>query len=196
MDLEPGEVIVRAWPVTGQFHIVRWPAMLSTQADDEFLQGLAQAWSAAGVRATRSRRRRTLEREQAAESLGNAVGACPRTGGGSDAPAASGGEGERYYEAPRSNSSRSRYQARRELTARRHGQYRGRDTRRRANSTWQSLSRNTGRRRGRDRDGVPVAGAGAVDELHGGRAREAEAADGDLFAAVDEAGGRRDAGHG
>jgi 2-dehydropantoate 2-reductase len=33
VHLEPGEVIVRSWPVVGQFHIARWPASVSTQAD-------------------------------------------------------------------------------------------------------------------------------------------------------------------
>src|ERR1700734_783276 len=30
VHLEPGEVIVRSWPVAGQFHIGRWPAALRT----------------------------------------------------------------------------------------------------------------------------------------------------------------------
>src|SRR6201994_4809854 len=50
VHLEPGEVIARSWPVVGQFHIGRWPAPLRTRADDEFLQQLAQTWSAAGIR--------------------------------------------------------------------------------------------------------------------------------------------------
>ena len=28
VHLEPGEVIVRSWPVVGQFHIGRWPAQM------------------------------------------------------------------------------------------------------------------------------------------------------------------------
>ena len=28
VHLEPGEVIVRSWPVVGQFHIARWPASI------------------------------------------------------------------------------------------------------------------------------------------------------------------------
>ena len=49
VHLEPGEVIVRSWPVAGQFHIARWPASISTPADADLLTGLAQAWSAAGI---------------------------------------------------------------------------------------------------------------------------------------------------
>ena len=37
VHLEPGEVIVRSWPVVGQFHIGRWPAPLRTPADGELL---------------------------------------------------------------------------------------------------------------------------------------------------------------
>src|ERR1700757_4480121 len=48
VDLEPGEVIVRSWPVVGQFHIGRWPASLSTPADGQLLQRLAATWTAAG----------------------------------------------------------------------------------------------------------------------------------------------------
>ena len=50
VHLEPGEVIVRSWPVAGQFHIARWPASISTQADADLLTELAEAWSAAGIR--------------------------------------------------------------------------------------------------------------------------------------------------
>ena len=50
VHLEPGEVIVRSWPVAGQFHIARWPASVSTQGDADLLTGLAGTWSAAGIR--------------------------------------------------------------------------------------------------------------------------------------------------
>src|ERR1700748_324908 len=49
VHLDPGEVIVRSWPVVGQFHIARWPASVSTQADAELLTGVAEVWSAAGI---------------------------------------------------------------------------------------------------------------------------------------------------
>src|SRR6201992_4042668 len=50
VHLEPGEVIVRSWPVVGQFHIGRWPASLSTPADGQLLPRLAATWTAAGIR--------------------------------------------------------------------------------------------------------------------------------------------------
>jgi 2-dehydropantoate 2-reductase len=50
VHLEPGEVIVRSWPVAGQLQIARWPASISTQDDTDLLTGLAQTWSAAGIR--------------------------------------------------------------------------------------------------------------------------------------------------
>ncbi|MBV8177984.1 MAG: ketopantoate reductase family protein [Mycobacterium sp.] len=50
VHLEPGEVIVRSWPVVGQFHIGRWPAPLRTHADTELLQSLTETWNAAGIR--------------------------------------------------------------------------------------------------------------------------------------------------
>src|SRR6201993_4518342 len=50
VHLEPGEVIVRSWPLVGQFHIGRWPASLRTPADAQLLQGLAATWTAAGIR--------------------------------------------------------------------------------------------------------------------------------------------------
>jgi 2-dehydropantoate 2-reductase len=37
VHLEPGEVIVRSWPVVGQFHIARWPASITTPADADLL---------------------------------------------------------------------------------------------------------------------------------------------------------------
>ena len=67
VHLEPGEVIVRSWPVVGQFHIGRWPAPLRTPADDEFLQRLTQRVEHLGCPGERSRRRRTLEVQQATE---------------------------------------------------------------------------------------------------------------------------------
>src|SRR5262249_26314685 len=49
VHLEPGEVIVRSWPVAGQFHISRWPAPLSTAEDAALLTALAERWTAAGI---------------------------------------------------------------------------------------------------------------------------------------------------
>src|SRR5271166_3239694 len=50
VHLEPGEVIVRAWPVAGQFHIGRWPASISTQDDATLLSQVAETLTAAGIK--------------------------------------------------------------------------------------------------------------------------------------------------
>src|SRR5271155_4993903 len=50
VPLEPGEVIVRSWPVVGQFHIGRWPASPSTRDDAGLLLRLAATWTSAGIR--------------------------------------------------------------------------------------------------------------------------------------------------
>jgi 2-dehydropantoate 2-reductase len=50
VHLQPGEVIVRSWPVAGQFHVARWPAPLRTSADTELLGEVDTAWTAAGIR--------------------------------------------------------------------------------------------------------------------------------------------------
>lgn len=49
VHVEPGEVIVRSWPVIGQFHVSRWPASISTSADRDFLAGLQASWTSAGI---------------------------------------------------------------------------------------------------------------------------------------------------
>lgn len=50
VHLEPGEVIVRSWPVVGQFHVGRWPSSLTTSGDRQLLQWLVATWTAAGIR--------------------------------------------------------------------------------------------------------------------------------------------------
>ncbi len=50
VHLEPGEVIVRSWPVAGQFHIARWPASISTQDDATLLSQVAETLTAAGIK--------------------------------------------------------------------------------------------------------------------------------------------------
>jgi 2-dehydropantoate 2-reductase len=50
---QPGEVIVRTWPVVGQFHISRWPASAGTADDAAFLAVLAAEWDAAGINVRR-----------------------------------------------------------------------------------------------------------------------------------------------
>jgi 2-dehydropantoate 2-reductase len=49
VHVEPGEVIVRSWPVVGQFHVSRWPASIGTADDAGFLAGLQTSWNAAGI---------------------------------------------------------------------------------------------------------------------------------------------------
>lgn len=49
----PGEVIVRAWPMAGQFHVARWPASLATADDRELLDEIAAIWTSAGIRIAR-----------------------------------------------------------------------------------------------------------------------------------------------
>ncbi len=46
----PGEVIVRSWPVAGQFHVARWPAVLATPDDRELLADIESTWTPAGLR--------------------------------------------------------------------------------------------------------------------------------------------------
>jgi 2-dehydropantoate 2-reductase len=75
VHLEPGEVIVRSWPVVGQFHIARWPASVSTQADAELLTGVAEAWSAAGILVRTPDDVAPWKYNKLLSNLGNAVGA-------------------------------------------------------------------------------------------------------------------------
>lgn len=75
VHLEPGEVIVRAWPVVGQFHIARWPASLRTRDDAELLAGLAETWTAAGVRVRTPADVAPWKYNKLLSNLGNAVGA-------------------------------------------------------------------------------------------------------------------------
>lgn len=49
----PGEVIVRSWPVAGQFHISRWPSSLTTPQDAELLSDVDGGWTPAGIRIQR-----------------------------------------------------------------------------------------------------------------------------------------------
>ena len=55
VHLEPGEVIVRSWPVVGQFHIARWPASISTKGDADLLTRLARDVERRGDPRTHSR---------------------------------------------------------------------------------------------------------------------------------------------
>jgi 2-dehydropantoate 2-reductase len=75
VHLEPGEVIVRSWPVVGQFHMARWPASVSTQRDVELLTALGEAWSAAGILVRTPDDVTPWKYNKLLSNLGNAVGA-------------------------------------------------------------------------------------------------------------------------
>lgn len=144
VHLEPGEVIVRSWPVVGQFHIGRWPAPLRTPADDEFLQRLTQSWSTSGVRVNAVDDVAPWKYNKLLSNLGNAVGALSGEGADmSDVTAALRAEGEQVLRSAEiefvsfevSSAARADGPTPRAVP--------GRDTGA-SNSTWQSLSRNTG----------------------------------------------------
>ena len=73
VHLDAGEVIVRSWPVVGQFHIGRWPAGLS--ADAELLDDVNKTWTAAGVRMNVVEDIGPWKYNKLISNLGNAVGA-------------------------------------------------------------------------------------------------------------------------
>jgi 2-dehydropantoate 2-reductase len=144
VHLEPGEVIVRSWPVIGQFHIGRWPAPLRTPADDEFLQQLAETWSPAGIRVNPVDDVAPWKYNKLLSNLGNAVGALSAEGADvSGVTSALRAEGEQVLRSAEiefvsfevSNAARADGPTPRDVP--------GRDTGA-SNSTWQSLSRNTG----------------------------------------------------
>jgi 2-dehydropantoate 2-reductase len=144
VHLEPGEVIVRSWPVVGQFHIGRWPAPLHTPADVEFLQRLAQAWSASGVRVNAVDDVAPWKYNKLLSNLGNAVGALSADGAdASQVVAALRAEGEQVLRSAEiefvsfdvSTAARADGPTPRPVRGANTGP---------SNSTWQSLSRNTG----------------------------------------------------
>ena len=75
VHLEPGEVIARSWPVLGQFHIGRWPASFGTQADGDLLGRLAETWTAAGIHVRTPDDVVPWKYNKLLSNLGNAVGA-------------------------------------------------------------------------------------------------------------------------
>jgi 2-dehydropantoate 2-reductase len=144
VHLEPGEVIVRSWPVVGQFHIGRWPAPLRTPADDEFLQQLAQTWSPAGIRVNPVDDVAPWKYNKLLSNLGNAVGALSAEDADiSGVTAALRAEGEQvlrhagieFISFEVSTAARVDGPTPRSVPGSNTGA---------SNSTWQSLSRNTG----------------------------------------------------
>jgi 2-dehydropantoate 2-reductase len=78
VHLEAGEVIVRSWPVVGQFHIGRWPAGL--EGDAELLHDVNETWTAAGVRMNVVDDIGPWKYNKLISNLGNAVGALATEG--------------------------------------------------------------------------------------------------------------------
>jgi 2-dehydropantoate 2-reductase len=144
VHLEPGEVIVRSWPVAGQFHIARWPASISTQDDADLLSGLAEMWSAAGIRVRTPDDVEPWKYNKLLSNLGNAVGALAAGAADtSEVVAALRAEAERvlrhagieWVSFETSTAARADGPTIRAIPGWNTGA---------SNSTWQSLSRNTG----------------------------------------------------
>jgi 2-dehydropantoate 2-reductase len=144
VHLEPGEVIVRSWPVAGQFHIARWPASISTQDDTDLLSGLAETWTAAGIQVRTPDDVAPWKYNKLLSNLGNAVGALAAEAADISAVvAALRSEGENvlrdagieWVSFETSTAARADGPTARAVPGRNTGA---------SNSTWQSLSRNTG----------------------------------------------------
>ena len=144
VHLEPGEVIVHSWPVVGQFHIARWPASLRTPADVHWLTGLAASWTAAGIRVRTPDDVAPWKYNKLLSNLDNAVGAL--TADAADAGqvvAAVRSEGENvlrqagidFVSFETTTAARADGPTVRPVPGWNAGP---------SNSTWQSLSRNTG----------------------------------------------------
>jgi 2-dehydropantoate 2-reductase len=144
VHLEPGEVIVRSWPVAGQFHIGRWPAECSTNGDDELLHGVTETWNAAGIRVNVVDDVAPWKYNKLLSNLGNAVAALSVEGADvSQVVAAARSEGEHvlgyagieFVPFEISSAARADGPTPRPVPGSKTGA---------SNSTWQSLSRNTG----------------------------------------------------
>lgn len=144
VHLEPGEVIVRSWPVVGQFHIGRWPASLRTQTDAQMLHRLATTWTAAGIRVRVVDDVATWKYNKLLSNLGNAASALSAEGADIRqvvAEVRSEGEhvlryaGIEFVSFEISTAARADGPTPRPVPGSTTGP---------SNSTWQSLSRNTG----------------------------------------------------
>lgn len=144
VHLEPGEVIVRSWPVAGQFHIARWPASIGTRDDADFLTGLAETWSAAGIRVRTPADVAPWKYNKLLSNLGNAVGALTaEAADAGEVVAAVRSEGEKvlrhagieFVSFETSTAARADGPTIRAVPGWNAGP---------SNSTWQSLSRHTG----------------------------------------------------
>ncbi len=144
VHLEPGAVTVRSWPVAGQFHIARWPASISTPADADLLTDLADTWSAAGILVNVCDDVAPWKYNKLLSNLGNAVGALfAQSVDASELVAALRSEGEdvlhhagiEFVSFETSTAARANGPTIRPVPGWNGGA---------SNSTWQSLSRNTG----------------------------------------------------
>jgi 2-dehydropantoate 2-reductase len=144
VHLQPGEVIVRSWPVVGQFHIGRWPAQCGSAADGEVLDDVDKTWSAAGIAVRVVDDVAPWKYNKLLSNLGNAVGALSADGADiTEVVAALRHEGE--YVLRHAGTEFTSFEV--STAARVDGPTSrpvpGSDTGA-SNSTWQSLSRNTG----------------------------------------------------
>jgi 2-dehydropantoate 2-reductase len=144
VHLEPGEVIVRSWPAVGQFHIGRWPASVSTPDDADLLAGLVDTWGAAGTLVRVPKDVAPWKYNKLLSNLGNAIGALSdETANTRELMAAVRSEGENVLRhagiefVPFETSRATRADG---PTIRPVPGWAGGPS----NSTWQSLSRNTG----------------------------------------------------
>jgi 2-dehydropantoate 2-reductase len=144
VHLDPGEVIVRSWPVAGQFHIARWPASASTPVDADLLAGLVETWSAAGIVVRTPDDVAPWKYNKLLSNLGNAVGALSaEIDDAREMVAAVRSEGQdvlrqagiEFVSFETSTAARTEGPTIRSVPGWNAGQ---------SNSTWQSLSRQTG----------------------------------------------------
>ncbi|ORV02434.1 2-dehydropantoate 2-reductase [Mycobacterium bohemicum] len=142
VHLKPGEVIVRSWPLAGQFHIARWPASARTPEDATLLARLAETWSDAGIRVSLPKDVAPWKYNKLLSNLGNAVGALTAEAAGDlvTAVRAEGQEvlrraGIEFVSFADSTAARANGPTVRPVPGWDGGP---------SNSTWQSLSRSTG----------------------------------------------------
>jgi len=144
VHLEPGEVIVRSWPVVGQCHIGRWPAQCNSPADGDLLDEVNTTWSAAGIHVRVVDDAAPWKYNKLLSNLGNSVGALFADGADTtEVVAALRAEGEHvlrhagieFISFEVSTAARVDGPTPRPVPGSNTGA---------SNSTWQSLSRNTG----------------------------------------------------
>jgi 2-dehydropantoate 2-reductase len=144
VHLEPGEVIVRSWPVVGQFHIGRWPSHCHTSADGELLDEVNTTWSAAGIQVRVVDEVAPWKYNKLLSNLGNSVGALSADGADiTEVVAALRHEGESVLQHAGIEFTSFEVSTAARVNGPTPRPVPGSDTRA-TNSTWQSLSRNTG----------------------------------------------------